>query len=60
MENNFSKMSNAEIKLHLKKLENEFESKKKEIVTKCDEMKKIEDEYLMAENELNLRKNILG
>lgn len=55
---NCSEMSNAEIKQHMMTLENEFEAKKAKIKELCEELKKLEDEYIKAQNEINLRKTI--
>ena len=54
----YNELSNSEIKLRLETLENEFESKKKDLVKLCEEMDKIEKEYLEAKQELEIRKNI--
>lgn len=56
----YKELSNTEIKLKMEQLKNEFDAKRKQVVNICDEMKKLEDEYLLAENELYLRKNILS
>lgn len=54
----YNELSNSEIKLRIETLENEFESKKKDLVKLCEEMDKIEKEYLEAKHELEIRKNI--
>jgi hypothetical protein len=59
MDTNFSEMSNADIKLRLKTLEDIFDIKRKEIMKICDEMKELENEYVSGKNELELRKNII-
>ena len=59
MENKFSEMSNADIKLRLKTLEDLFDVKRKEIMKICDEMKELENEYVSGKNELELRKNVI-
>lgn len=59
METNFSEMSNADIKLRLKTLEDLFDVKRKEIMKICDEMKELENEYVSGKNELELRKNVI-
>jgi predicted nucleic acid-binding Zn-ribbon protein len=51
-------MSNNDIKLHIQRLENEFETKKAQIKELCDELVEIENEYHKAENELNIRKTV--
>lgn len=55
---NYKEMSNSEIKLRIEVLKNEFESKKIKLRKVCEEMDEIEKEYLDANNELNVRKNI--
>lgn len=61
MENiSYKELSNIEIKLRMEQLKNEFDAKRTQVLDICDQMKKLEDEYLLAENELNLRKNILS
>lgn len=57
-EKNWSEMTNAEIKQQMMVLENEFEAKKSKLKTFLDELKKLEDEYIKAQNEINLRKTI--
>lgn len=59
MDNKFSEMSNADIKLRLKTLEDLFDVKRKEIMKICDEMKELENEYVSGKNELELRKNVI-
>lgn len=54
----YTTMSNNEIKLHIQKLENEFEAKKIQIKSLCDELLEIENEYHKAENELSIRKTV--
>jgi hypothetical protein len=56
--NNFQEMSNAELKLYMEKLENEYEFKKTQLINICEEMSKIENDYLNAKNEINIRKNL--
>lgn len=51
-------LSNAELKLYIETLKHSFESKKIEITKICEEMGKIEKEYLTAIHELDIRKNI--
>lgn len=54
----YQNMSNAEIKLEIERLTNEFDAKKRKLVDLCDEMTKIEQQYMLAKKELDLRKNI--
>ena len=51
-------MSNAELKLYMEKLENEYEFKKTQLINICEEMSKIENDYLNVKNEINIRKNL--
>lgn len=53
-----SDMSNVEIKQYLLTLENEFEAKKTKVKEMCEELKEIEEEYIKAQNEMNLRKTV--
>lgn len=55
---NYNEMSNSEIRLRIETLKNEFEAKKIKLRELCEEMDKIEKEYLDANNELSVRKNI--
>lgn len=49
-------MSNNELQLYMKTLENEFEAMKIKIQNKCNELKEIDKEYSRAKNELEIRK----
>ena len=51
-------MSNAELKLEVEKLTNEFEAKKRLLVNVCEEMEAIERKFLSAKKELEMRRNI--
>lgn len=51
-------MSNSEIKMRIENLKNEFEAKKIKLREICEDMDKIEKEYISANNELSIRKNI--
>lgn len=55
---NYNEMSNSEIRMLIETLKNEFESKKIKLRTICEEMDEIEKEYLDANNELKVRKNL--
>jgi hypothetical protein len=55
---NYNEMSNSEIRMRIETLKNEFEAKKIKLRELCEEMDKIEKEYLDANNELSVRKNI--
>jgi hypothetical protein len=57
-EKNYNEMSNSEIRMLIETLKNEFESKKIKLRTICEEMDEIEKEYLDANNELKVRKNL--
>lgn len=52
-------MSNSELKIYIETLRNEFESKKAELAKICEMMGGIENEYLSATHELEIRRNIL-
>jgi hypothetical protein len=54
----YQEMSNAELKLEIEKLFNEFEAEKRKVVSICENMEKIEQKYLTAKKELDMRKNI--
>ena len=54
----YQNMSNAELKLVMEKLTNEFEAKKNALIILCKEMERVEHEYLSAQKELDMRKNI--
>lgn len=56
----YQEMSNTEIKLCIKTLENLFESKKRELIKTSEELDKIEKDYLSAKHELEIRKNIFN
>lgn len=51
-------LSNAELKIYLTNLENEFEGKKIKLREICEEMDAIEEEYLSAKQEMEIRKNL--
>lgn len=53
-----SEMSNSELKLYIESLKNIFESKKIELKRICEEMGDVEKEYLSANRELEIRRNI--
>ncbi len=54
----YKDMSNSEIKLHIEKLKNEFDKKKNDLIKLCSDMDKIEKEYLEAQHEIEIRKNL--
>lgn len=54
----YQNMSNAELKLEVEKLTNEFEAKKRLLVNVCEEMEDIERKFLSAKKELEMRRNI--
>ena len=56
----YQEMSNTEIKLCIKTLENLFESKKRELINTSEELDKLEKDYLSAKHELEIRKNIFN
>ena len=55
---NYHEMSNVDIKLRIETLKNLFESKKNELIRISEEMSKIEKEYLEAQHEIEIRKNL--
>ena len=55
VEYNFDNMSNNEIKLEMKKLENSFEKIKLEISERVDKLEELDKLYIKAKNELNKR-----
>lgn len=56
----YSEMNNSELKLQIESLRNMFESKKNMLKVICEDMGKIEKEYLKASHELDMRKNLLS
>lgn len=54
----YKEMSNIDIKLRIETLKNLFENKKKNLLSLCKEMNDIEKEYLKAQHEIDLRKNL--
>ena len=55
---NCSEMNNSDLKLYIESLKNIFESKKIELKKICEEMVDVEKEYVSANRELEIRKNI--
>lgn len=55
----FKNMSNSEVRIAMETLKNEYEAKKATLITICDEMELLENEYKRAEEELRIRKNIV-
>lgn len=53
-----SELTNSELKLYIQSLENEFSAIKAKIKLLCEDMEKIESQYELAQNEINLRKTI--
>lgn len=53
-------LSNSELKIYLKALEDSFEGKKIELRAICEEMDAIEKEYLGAKHQLEIRRNIFN
>lgn len=53
-------LSNSELKIYLKTLEDSFEGKKIELRAICEEMDAIEKEYLDAKHQLEIRRNIFN
>ena len=55
----YKDLSNADIRLSMETLKNEYEAKKAKVVALCEEMESLEAEYKKAEQELKIRKNII-
>lgn len=55
----YSLMTNNEIKLKIMALEDLFEKKKADIKKMCEELEDIDLEYNRAQNEIKLRRNSL-
>ena len=47
------KLSNAEIKLKIKSLENEYEIKKAKVINLINELSELDEEYIKLTEELN-------
>ena len=59
MENiKYNELSNAELRLRMETLTHAFENKKAELIKLCEEMDRVEKDYLRAKHELEIRKNI--
>lgn len=59
MENiKYNELSNAELRLRMETLTHNFENKKAELIKLCEEMEKVEKDYLKTKHELEIRKNI--
>lgn len=52
-------LTNTEISLYKKELENEYETIKTKINKLCDELEQLDKEYVKVENEVGVRKNRL-
>ena len=48
----FKNMSNGDIKIEMKNLENKYESIKSQVLKFINEMKELDDEYIEAKKEL--------
>lgn len=57
---NFKEMTNAELKIYIETFKQEYETKKNEILKMCEDMTKIEEKYLNAKHELEIRKNLFN
>lgn len=53
----YKELTNAELNIELKKLENQYESIKVKVMRMMNEMKSLNDNYLEVKNELKNRKN---
>lgn len=56
-EKNPKELSNSELNIYKKDLENEYEAIKNEISRLCEELKKVEKKYYSVELEFKIRKN---
>lgn len=54
---NPKELSNSELNIYKKDLENEYEAIKNEISRLCEELKKVEKKYYSVELEFKIRKN---
>jgi len=54
----YNNMSNSELKLCIETLQNEFDSKKNELIRLCEEIENIQRKFNDANREINSRKNI--
>ena len=54
---NLKELSNTELNLYKKDLENEYEAIKNKITKLCDELSNVERKYNSVETELKIRKN---
>ena len=52
----YKELTNAELNIELKKLENQYESTKIKVLKLMNEMKSLNDSYLEVKNELKNRK----
>ena len=52
----YSKLTNAELNIEMKKLENQYENIKLKTIKMIEEMKSLNDSYIEAKNEINKRK----
>lgn len=52
----YNKLTNAELNIELKKLENQYESIKLKVVKMINEMKTLNDDYIKVKSEINKRK----
>ena len=55
---NYNEMGNSELKMYIERLSNEFEGKKIKLKELCEDMDRIEREYLKAKHELEIRRNL--
>ena len=52
----YSKLTNAELNIEMKKLENQYENIKLKTIKMIEEMKSLNDSYIEAKKEINKRK----
>jgi predicted nucleic acid-binding Zn-ribbon protein len=53
----YSNLSNMELKLKMKTLENEYEAIKNKIIALCEDLEEIEANFNKAKHELEIRSN---
>lgn len=57
MEMDAKNMTNAELQLQLKTLENKYEALKNKIIQMCAELEEIDSEYIKINDEIKQRQN---
>ena len=57
--NEYSNLSNVELKLEKERLINEFNIKKKKLIEMCEDLEQVEKNYNKVLHEIEIRSNIL-